>query len=87
MSTSACYTVSGTYKDVHRSERPDLSLVYRMNAHQTGSRIDIDLGGLRAKRAEENPGSTVRRTEPDASPPDPRKRHPLGAGIHAAELG
>ena len=27
------------------------------------------------------------RTEPEWSPTDPRKRHPLGAGKHAAELG
>ena len=30
------------------------------------------------------PGS---RTEPEPSPTDGRKRRPLGAGIHAAELG
>ena len=27
------------------------------------------------------------RTEPETSPTDGRKRHPLGAGVHAAELG
>ena len=50
----------------------------------------MDQGGRRAKRAEANPGSSVRPVEPGGawwSRGDGRKRLPLGAGIHAAEPG
>ena len=43
----------------------------------------MDQGGRRAKRAEANPGSSVRPVGRGHG----RKRLPLGAGIHAAEPG
>ena len=44
-------------------------------------------GGPREKFNNVNSGSTDRRIEPESVPTDRRKRQPLGAGKHAAELG
>ena len=47
----------------------------------------LDLGGARAKPAFENPGYPRQPAGAPLIATDPRKRLPLGAGKHAAELG
>ena len=89
MSTSACYTVSATYEDVHRSGRPDLSLVYRMNRHLVRIFGDIRVTDLARKKGvpakketmkNVDPGfADLSRTEPERSPTQAPHFTPLGA--------